>query len=198
ETDVDEKYYLSDDKTAKLVAQLESKHEIITGMVRGGTQKNAYEGDGKLSPTITEAMGQGGGHVPLIVEPQMLGHVDIHGNDSIKRTYSTEGMSPTIPTGTGGGHEPMIAEERTPVQYNRKSGIGKELEQANTLSASDWHRIRKLTAKECFRLQGFPDSAHQALVDEGISDSQRYKMAGNAVTVNVIEAIGERLVKLLP
>src|SRR5699024_10401447 len=120
ESSVDEKYYLDEEKTAKLVAQLESKHEIITGMVRGGTQKNAYEGDGKLSPTITEAMGQGGGHVPLIVEPQMLGHVDIHGNDSIKRTYSTEGMSPTIPTGTGGGHEPMIAEERTPVQYNRK------------------------------------------------------------------------------
>src|SRR5699024_6344922 len=37
EPEVDEKYYLSDDKTAKLVAQLESKHEIITGMVRGGT-----------------------------------------------------------------------------------------------------------------------------------------------------------------
>lgn len=44
---------------------------------------------------------------------------------------------------------------------------------------------------------GFPDEAHRALVDAGISDSQRYKMAGNAVTVNVIEAIGERLLPLL-
>src|SRR5699024_3078300 len=52
EPEVDEKYYLSDDKTAKLVAQLEDKHEDIKGMVRGGTQKNAYEGDGSLSPTI--------------------------------------------------------------------------------------------------------------------------------------------------
>src|SRR5699024_11856911 len=68
---------------------------------------------------------------------------DVCSSDLIKRTYSTEGMSPTIPTGTGGGHEPMIAEERTPVQYNRKSGIGKELEQANTLSASDWRGDRK-------------------------------------------------------
>lgn len=55
------------------------------------------------------------------------------------------------------------------------------------------YRIRKLTPLECFRLQGFPDSAHQALVDAGISNSQRYKMAGNAVTVNVIDAIGKRL-----
>src|SRR5699024_8119533 len=109
ETEVDEKYYLSDDKTEKLVAQLESKHEIITGMVRGGTQKNAYEGDGKLSPTITEAMGQGGGHVPLRVEPHMLGHVDIKGNDSIKRTYSTEGISPTLTTMGGGNRQPKIA-----------------------------------------------------------------------------------------
>src|SRR5699024_2394621 len=85
------------------------KHEIITGMVRGGTQKNAYEGDGKLSPTITEAMGQGGGHVPLRVEPHMLGHVDIKGNDSIKRTYSTEGISPTLTTMGGGNRQPKIA-----------------------------------------------------------------------------------------
>src|SRR5699024_1786880 len=68
---------------------------------------------------------------------------DVCSSDLIKRTYSTEGMSPTIPTGTGGGHEPMIAEERTPVQYNRKSGIGKELEQANTLSASDWRGLNR-------------------------------------------------------
>src|SRR5699024_10829628 len=143
EPEVDEKYYLSDDKTAKLVAQLESKHEIITGMVRGGTQKNAYEGDGKLSPTITEAMGQGGGHIPLRVEPQMLGHIDIKGHDALKRVHGTEHNGPTLTTMGGGHREPKIAEERTPVQYNRKSGIGKELEQANTLSASDWRGLNR-------------------------------------------------------
>ena len=45
-------------------------------------------------------------------------------------------------------------------------------------------RIRRLTPTECCRLQGFPDD----WVD-GISDSQKYKCLGNAVTVNVIEAI---------
>jgi len=47
--------------------------------------------------------------------------------------------------------------------------------------------IRRLTPVECERLQGFPDGW-----TEGISDTQRYKCLGNAVTVNVIEAIMEK------
>jgi DNA (cytosine-5)-methyltransferase 1 len=48
--------------------------------------------------------------------------------------------------------------------------------------------IRRLTPKECERLQGFPDDW-----TAGVSDTQRYKCCGNAVTVNVIQAIMERL-----
>lgn len=52
--------------------------------------------------------------------------------------------------------------------------------------------IRKLTPKECFRLQGWTDDYFEkaAFVN---SDSQLYKQAGNSVTVNVIKAIGERI-----
>lgn len=59
------------------------------------------------------------------------------------------------------------------------------------------YRIRKLTPLECWRLQGFSDAAHDIVKAAGISDSQRYKQAGNAVTVNVISAIGKRLITLL-
>jgi len=52
----------------------------------------------------------------------------------------------------------------------------------------DGTRIRRLTPIECERLQSFPDGW-----TEGFSDSQRYKMMGNAVTVNVIKAIAEKL-----
>jgi DNA (cytosine-5)-methyltransferase 1 len=45
-------------------------------------------------------------------------------------------------------------------------------------------KIRRLTPTECERLQGFPDGW-----TEGFSDTQRYKMMGNAVTVNVIKAV---------
>ena len=55
-------------------------------------------------------------------------------------------------------------------------------------------RIRKLTPKECWRLQGFPDWAFDRAREAGVSDSQLYKQAGNSVTVNVIEAIGRKLV----
>ena len=58
-------------------------------------------------------------------------------------------------------------------------------------------RIRKLTPLECWRLQGFTDEQHNAVEAAGISNSQRYKQAGNAVTVNVIEAIGTRLLPYL-
>ena len=50
-------------------------------------------------------------------------------------------------------------------------------------------KIRKLTPIECERLQGFPDNW-----TEGVSDTQRYKQMGNAVTVNVIEAIAGKLI----
>ena len=58
-------------------------------------------------------------------------------------------------------------------------------------------RIRKLTPLECWRLQGFTDEQHNAVEASGISNSQRYKQAGNAVTINVIEAIGTRLLPYL-
>lgn len=94
-----------------------------------------------------------------------------------------------------------------------RSKIGKATDISHCLMARDYKgfgnqemtgiiekpkfRIRKLTPLECFRLQGFDDDVHEAIKDEGISDSQRYKMAGNAVTVNVIEAIGEKALPYL-
>lgn len=54
------------------------------------------------------------------------------------------------------------------------------------------YRIRKLTPKECWRLQGFPDWSFD-LASGVCSDSQLYKQAGNSVTVNVIAAIARKL-----
>ena len=52
-------------------------------------------------------------------------------------------------------------------------------------------RIRRLTQKECLRLQGFSDKQIDKLLAV-TSDTQAYKQAGNAVTVNVIHALGLR------
>lgn len=58
---------------------------------------------------------------------------------------------------------------------------------------TDGIRIRKLTPRECWRLQGFPDEYFDRAKAAGVSDTQLYKQAGNAVTVNVAAAIGFKL-----
>jgi DNA (cytosine-5)-methyltransferase 1 len=50
-------------------------------------------------------------------------------------------------------------------------------------------KIRRLTPLECFRLQGFPDSFVKTCQDNGLSDTQLYKQAGNSITVDVLAAI---------
>lgn len=66
-------------------------------------------------------------------------------------------------------------------------------------SARPWintdYRIRKLTPKDCFRLQGFPDEFLQNAIDAGVSNSQLYKQAGNSISVPVIQAILKNLLK---
>ncbi len=63
---------------------------------------------------------------------------------------------------------------------------------------TDKYMIRRLTPCECERLQGFPDGWTEWGIDEDgekvkISDTQRYRALGNAVTVNVIEFLGEHI-----
>jgi DNA (cytosine-5)-methyltransferase 1 len=83
-------------------------------------------------------------------------------------------------------HEFLRLEQRTDGVTNTVSTVQKD----NLLV--DGLRIRKLTPRECFRLQGWEDAYFEraAMVN---SDSQLYKQAGNGVTVNVIQAIAERL-----
>lgn len=82
------------------------------------------------------------------------------------RVYNPKGISPTLSTAQGGGMQPHIEAEG---------------------------RARRLTPREYWRLQGFPDRAVDRAKATGLSDTQLYKQAGNAVTVNVVKWIGERM-----
>ncbi len=88
------------------------------------------------------------------------------------------------------------------VQRPRGKNNGGLHEIAPTVTSNSYHennllknniRIRKLTPRECWRLQGFPDEYFNRAKVAGVSDSQLYKQAGNAVTVNVAAAIGHKL-----
>lgn len=84
-----------------------------------------------------------------------------------------------------------------PNSKTRRGRVGEGI--ANTLVTGDNQgvvtsnfRIRKLTPRECWRLQGFPDWAFDK-AQEVNSNSQLYKQAGNSVTVNVIKEIARYL-----
>ena len=84
--------------------------------------------------------------------------------NSYNKTLNSTGVSPTVTTRPEGFKTAIL-----PVTNNL--------------------RIRKLTPLECWRLQGFTDEQFYKAKNSGVSNSQLYKQAGNAVTVNVVDAI---------
>ena len=102
--------------------------------------------------------------------------------------------------GTGGNNVPMILRER-PYYENgvRKLKMYQYEDTMPTVSTNcgngdqknmikEQSKIRRLTPVECERLQGFPDGWTDC-----VSDTQRYKTLGNAVTVNTVKAIVDKL-----
>ena len=56
-----------------------------------------------------------------------------------------------------------------------------------------WHRIRKLTPRECGRLMGVYDEDIDKMLTCGLSDNALYKMYGNSIVVDVLENIFDKL-----
>lgn len=92
-----------------------------------------------------------------------VGDADLNGNDCVKRVYHKNGKAPTLTT-MGGGH-------REPKVYSGDM------------------KYRKLTPRECMRLQTIPERHIDTLLSAGISNTQLYKLAGNGWTVEVIAHI---------
>jgi len=99
-----------------------------------------------------------------------------------------EKQSPTLRTPKGGGHLPLVASAVDCDGYLRRGTRPRDEQGKPQFLPIGYRRIRRLTPVECERLQGFPDNWTARL-----SDTQRYKCLGNAVTVNVITQIGLRL-----
>lgn len=79
----------------------------------------------------------------------------------------------------------------------RRGRVGKSIAHTLTVGGSQGvlalnGRVRRLLPRECFRLQGFSEEQIDKILSVN-SDTQSYKQAGNAVTVNVIHALGLRL-----
>ena len=139
-----------------------------------------------------------------------------HSND---RVYSDQGISPTINSCSGGSRQPFVltevrTDEAKKIRRDHRAKTGKDFSPrrgkdivpkkdavVGALTASksieqnifDGKRLRRLTPREFFRLQGTPDSVFDLAKSLGISDTQLFLMAGNSVTVQVIEAIASKL-----
>lgn len=147
-----------------------------------------------ISPCLNKM--DGGGREPLI--PISM----------TRKAYKETDIANTLTAGTPdkkrGNYSPVTGVAipvSDPGRINKNQNgrrFKKAGEEMFTLTGQDRHgvsdgiRIRKLTPKECFRLQGWTDEYFDraAMIN---SDSQLYKQAGNGVTVSVIQAIAERL-----
>ena len=158
-----------------------------------GMNGEVYQADG-LAPTLTTNKGEGQKIAIKSNTIKQFGVLQPNFNQC-GVVYETDGIAPTIRAYQGGGLEPKI------IQRGHGYNQGGEHDIAPTLTSNSYHennhlsdgfRIRKLTPRECWRLQGFPDWAFDK-AQEVNSNSQLYKQAGNSVTVNVIEAIAKEL-----
>lgn len=127
-------------------------------------------------------------------------------NSQGQRVYSPNGIACQL-TAQGGGQGAKTGLYAVPVltpDREKKRQNGRRFKENGdpmfTLTGQDLHGvvenrgIRRLTPIECERLQGFPDNWTQYGKDgEQISDTQRYKQLGNAVTVKIVKLVAERL-----
>ena len=173
-------------------------------------QRRVYDPSGK-SPTIL-----GRSDSPKITTPKQVGvAVDIKGHDQIKRVYSPEGKSPTVTTCGGGHREPKVVtggafrgraydkngkrmdkdgisvanktkqmlELRKDHKSNAITTVGKD-----SVVAHEDLTWRKLTVRECRRLQTIPEDYLMP-----VSNSQSYKLLGNGWTIEVIKHIFQNM-----
>ena len=110
---------------------------------------------------------KGFGNQDMTAVIDVIGRLDMKGNDQIRRVYSIDGLAPTLTTAQGGYQQAKIFD---PSHYV----------------------VRKLTPREYARLQGFPDSYEIV-----VSDTQAYKQFGNSVTVPLVKAIAESIKAVL-
>ena len=105
----------------------------------------------------------------------------LNSNHSAQRVYCPSGIAPTISAGSnGGGKEPVKM-----VYGNEIVKGDSEIKRIIEIPKKNYI-FRKLTPRECFRLQGFDDSF---IFAPKMSDSQLYKQAGNGMSRNILDMI---------
>ena len=133
--------------------------------------------------------------------PELSGTLKANGNMNTDDTYIIPRKAKAL---TGGGHSGGLHSDMTIIkQLARGKNKGADLTICPTISSNAFQEnnlldgIRRLTEIECERLQGFSDNWTQygnyKNTIKRISRTRRYKLIGNAVTVDIVELIAKRL-----
>jgi len=212
ESEVEEKYYISQEKTEKLIENLSNKR-VMDKLPKGeelkiiGTTQNpgamgtnfrswVYDINGKVG-TLSATMAK---------EPTQICIPCITPDRLEKRQNGRRFKEDGEPmfTLTAQDRHGILQVGMLDIKGNEQirrvysdEGLSPTL---NTMQGGNRqpkvlqdYRIRKLTPKECYRLMGFKDVEFENAKASGVSDSQLYKQAGNSIVVDVLEAIFKNL-----
>ena len=195
EADVDDKFYIADEKAHKIIDQALQRissmgkvHATITPDrvdKRQNGRRSKEDEDPMFTltaqdlhgvivddtygyPTEREREREREQRPQGLPEIEVIGMLESSGHDHSRRVHDPDGISPTATAVAGGTHHIKIFDHTK-------------------------YRVRKLTPTEYGRLQAFPMDNWKQVV----SNSQAYKQFGNAVTVTLAEGIGKSVIGYL-
>lgn len=155
--------YLDDEVPEQFYLSEDKTQSVITH----NAAHPGHIGDrGGICPTLLSRDYKDPKVVKCKVVIKQIADLQHYGNEQMNRVYSPDGLCPTLKTVSGGGREVKIY---------------------------DGEGYRKLTPTEYFRLMGFTDADVELLVENGISKTQIYKMAGNSIPVKMLEHLFRQL-----
>ena len=222
EDEVDEKYYLSEEKTKKLtlnqnIGETLAAPVLAPDRINKSQNGRRFKNDGEPMFTLTTQ----DRHGIAIREATKQGYAVAEQGDSVNVSYPTSktrrgrvGKQVAQTLQDGEVNQGVVMEDKnirftddgfhTHRNDKKKSSIqGTHVtyKEGKTHALTSNHvpmtlnnlRIRKLTPLECWRLQGFTDEQFYKAKESGVSNSQLYKQSGNSVTVKVVDAIVKEL-----
>ena len=193
---------------------------VLENIVIGGMQEHQSIKDDGTCTTLTSSMGTGGGYVPMVVEDETIkikqatkqgyidckigGVADFSFPDSKLRRGRVQEGGDVCPTLMAGSSE-IVKIEKVGQISNEGSQCGTVVSENGlypTISAgchgyanphnTDKYRIRKLTPRECFRLTNVEEEQFNR-AEKVVSNSQLYKVAGNAIVVSCLVGLFSQL-----
>ena len=194
EENIDDKYYLSEETVEKLVFKKYIENDSKQGgnrqpeILEVGYIKKSEKGTKHQSNTVID---EDGIMRTLTASdykaPQMITY---KGKEiELPCITASRGRNPENPSDRTTG---APTEQRLEINTKGTSNTITTVQKDNYVLELNY-KIRKLTPRECFRLMGMNDDDIDKIQQAGISNTQQYKMAGNSICVNVLEAIFRNL-----